>query len=98
MSPVRVDALPIVDVQEASDGSAHHRFVRAGYEHVSAGGLSKIRPTLVTVVDVVEVEPGFDEELGESEVGPLSPKRTKLVNLRRPASGDRITQASQDDL
>ena len=77
---------------------AHHRFVRAGYEHVSAGGLAKIRPTLVAVVDVIEVEPGFDEELGESEVGPLSPKRTKLVNLRRPAGGDRLSQAPQHDL
>ena len=98
MAPVCVDALPIVDVQVPSDGSAHHRFVRAGREHVSAGGLAKIRPTLVAVVDVVEVEPGFNQELGEPDVWPLTPKRPKLVNLRRPARGDRLSQAPQHDL
>ena len=86
VAPVGVDALASSTC--SSRPTARRSTVSCGprCEHGSAGGLSKIRPALAAVVDVVEVETGLVEELGESDVRVA---RGAAIAARRPwpASG-----------
>ena len=63
-----------------------------------AGRLEEVRPALPPVVDVLGIEAGLVEESGERETGTLPTQRSELVDLRRPAGGDRLPKAAQHDL
>ena len=67
-SPVRLDAFGVVDVQQASDGPAEGGLVRARLVHRGTGSLAQVGPRPVAVVDVVEVEAGLRQEVGQGQI------------------------------
>lgn len=72
-------------------------------EHGCAGGGEQVGPAgsvggSGAAVDVVEVETGLDEVVGEAGVGSGLSERAELVDLRWPLAGDGVADAAQDDV
>jgi hypothetical protein len=72
--------------------------VRASGHDRGSDRLSKIRPALAAVIDVVEVQARLVKEAGEIDVWPISAERSQLLNLRRPSGRDSIAEASEHDV
>ncbi len=77
----RPDPLLVVDVEEAADGAAQHRFVGSGRSDRCAGRDEEVGPALSSVVHVVEVVPGLVQEASEIDVrdGPEASRATGTV-------------------